>query len=34
MTKVETPLVLRSDEGAVLTLTLNRGERFSPPHPR
>jgi enoyl-CoA hydratase/carnithine racemase len=30
MTKVETPLVLRTDEGAVRTLTLNRGERFSP----
>ena len=30
MTKVETPLVLRTDEGPVRTLTLNRGERFSP----
>jgi enoyl-CoA hydratase/carnithine racemase len=30
MTKVETPLVLRTGEGAVRTLTLNRGERFNP----
>jgi enoyl-CoA hydratase/carnithine racemase len=30
MTKMETPLVLRTDQGAVRTLTLNRGERFSP----
>src|SRR5246127_4014007 len=30
MTKVETPLVLRIGEGAVRTLTLNRGERFNP----
>ena len=30
MTKVETPLVLRTDDGPVRTLTLNRGERFSP----
>jgi enoyl-CoA hydratase/carnithine racemase len=30
MTKEETPLVLRSDEGPVRTLTLNRGERFNP----
>jgi enoyl-CoA hydratase/carnithine racemase len=30
MTKMETPLVLRTDEGAVRTLTLNRGERFNP----
>lgn len=29
MTKVETPLVLRTDEGPVRTLILNRGERFS-----
>jgi enoyl-CoA hydratase/carnithine racemase len=27
---METPLVLRTDEGAVRTLTLNRGERFNP----
>jgi len=26
----ETPLVLRRDEGGVVTLTLNRGERFNP----
>jgi enoyl-CoA hydratase/carnithine racemase len=30
MTKVEAPLVLRTDEGTVRTLTLNRGERFNP----
>jgi enoyl-CoA hydratase/carnithine racemase len=30
MTKTETPLVLRTGEGAVRTLTLNRGERFNP----
>jgi enoyl-CoA hydratase/carnithine racemase len=30
MTKVEVPLVLRTDEGTVRTLTLNRGERFNP----
>jgi enoyl-CoA hydratase/carnithine racemase len=30
MTKAETPLVLRTEEGAVRTLTLNRGERFNP----
>jgi enoyl-CoA hydratase/carnithine racemase len=30
MTKVETSLVLRTGEGAVRTLTLNRGERFNP----
>jgi enoyl-CoA hydratase/carnithine racemase len=30
MTKMETPLVLRTDDGAVRTLTLNRGERFNP----
>src|ERR1700730_16730342 len=30
MTKVETPLVLRTGDGPVRTLTLNRGERFSP----
>ena len=30
MTKMETSLVLRSDQGAVRTLTLNRGERFNP----
>jgi enoyl-CoA hydratase/carnithine racemase len=30
MTRMETPLVLRTDEGAVRTLTLNRGERFNP----
>lgn len=30
MTKLETPLVLRSGEGPVRTLTLNRGERFNP----
>ena len=29
MTKVETPLVLRTDEGPVRTLTLNSGERFN-----
>jgi enoyl-CoA hydratase/carnithine racemase len=29
MTKMEPPLVLRSDEGAVRTLTLNRSERFN-----
>jgi enoyl-CoA hydratase/carnithine racemase len=29
MTKTETPLVLRTGEGAVCTLTLNRGERFN-----
>src|SRR5512146_2970631 len=26
----ESPLVTRSDEGGVVTLTLNRGERFNP----
>jgi enoyl-CoA hydratase/carnithine racemase len=30
MTKVETPFVLRTDEGPVCTLTLNRGEQFNP----
>lgn len=30
MTKVETPLVLRTDKEPGRTLTLNRGERFSP----
>jgi enoyl-CoA hydratase/carnithine racemase len=30
MTKTETPLVLRTGEGAVRTLTLNWGERFNP----
>src|SRR5262249_51574975 len=30
MTKTETPLVLRTGEGAVRTLTLNRGQRFNP----
>jgi len=30
MTKVETPHVLRTDDGPVRTLTLNRGERFNP----
>jgi enoyl-CoA hydratase/carnithine racemase len=30
MTNHETPLVLRSDQGPVRTLTLNRGERFNP----
>jgi hypothetical protein len=30
MTKVETLFVLRTDEGPVRTLTLNRGERFNP----
>ncbi len=30
MTKAETPLVLTAGEGAVRTLTLNRGERFNP----
>src|SRR5262249_40844972 len=30
MTKMETPLVLRTDADAVRTLTLNRGERFNP----
>jgi enoyl-CoA hydratase/carnithine racemase len=30
MTKMETSLVLRSDQGAVRTLTLNRGEWFNP----
>jgi enoyl-CoA hydratase/carnithine racemase len=30
MTKVETPFVLRTDEGSVCTLTLNRGEQFNP----
>lgn len=30
MAKMETPLVLRTDEGAVRTLTLNRGEWFNP----
>jgi enoyl-CoA hydratase/carnithine racemase len=30
MTKVETPLVLRTGEGGVCMLTLNRGERFNP----
>lgn len=30
MTETETPLVLRRDEGAIRTLTLNRGARFNP----
>jgi enoyl-CoA hydratase/carnithine racemase len=30
MTKVESPLVLRTDDGPVSTLTLNQGERFNP----
>jgi enoyl-CoA hydratase/carnithine racemase len=30
MTKVETPLVLRTIDGPICTLTLNRGERFNP----
>jgi enoyl-CoA hydratase/carnithine racemase len=30
MTKVETPFVLRTGEGPVCTLTLNRGEQFNP----
>lgn len=29
MTRMETPLVLRTDEGPVRALTLNRGERFN-----
>jgi enoyl-CoA hydratase/carnithine racemase len=29
-TAAETPLVLRQDDGGVVTLTLNRGERFNP----